>query len=137
MPDGKKAAFPWGMKREQIDRAIVALRNLRQKYPEYEDLTDQDLARRIIARYPMYGDVLGPVSESPTGLAALNAELGLTCPGRDEISSATLKILGLGPSWFTRLGAGTQATQIAALLVVLLWAAFYVLRWIVHGFAER
>jgi len=137
MPDGKRATFPWGVKTKQIERSLVVLQNLRQKYPEYSDLTDQDLARRIIAKYPMYRDVLSPISASYAPLEALYGDLGQACPGRNEVSSATLKTLGLWPSGFTRLKAGTRASQAAIGLVALLWTMFYTVRWIVRGFGPK
>src|SRR2546428_2946918 len=137
MPDGGTVAFPWGTKKEQIGRSIAALRNIRQKYPEYRELSDQDLATRIIAKYPVYRDVLGPFFASQTGLGAINAHVGLACRGRHEISPATLKTLGLWPSLFTRRRAATRTFQAAVGLVVLLWTILYSIRWIVRGFGPE
>lgn len=41
---------------------VEALNKLRQKYPEYRDIPDRELARRIIARYPEYRDLLQDVA---------------------------------------------------------------------------
>jgi hypothetical protein len=53
-----------------------ALQKFRKKYPEYNDIPDQDLAQQILKKYPKYQDVLGPwwlirpsVSLSPNGLS--------------------------------------------------------------------
>lgn len=39
-----------------------ALQKLRAKYPQYQDIPDQELARRIITKYPDYQDILGDVA---------------------------------------------------------------------------
>src|SRR3972149_10421798 len=42
-----------------------ALTEFRQRYPQYRDLTDGDLAQKLIAKYPQYRDLLGDVATSP------------------------------------------------------------------------
>lgn len=41
------------------------LRRLRQKYPQYADIPDQQLAQLILKKYPQYQDVLGDVAAGP------------------------------------------------------------------------
>ena len=52
------------------------LQRLRTQYPEYSDIPDQDLARRIIEKYPQYQDALGDI-------AAGNADTPQTQPATD------------------------------------------------------
>lgn len=41
------------------------LRDLRTRYPQYQDLSDAVLAQKLIAKYPEYQDMLGTVAASP------------------------------------------------------------------------
>lgn len=41
-----------------------ALQKLRAQYPEYSDLSDQDLASKVIKAYPEYQDLLGDVTQA-------------------------------------------------------------------------
>lgn len=38
------------------------LTKIRTKYPQYQDIPDQELAQKIVSKYPQYGDLLGDVS---------------------------------------------------------------------------
>lgn len=58
------------MPKDAIDR-------IRQKYPEYNDLSDQVLAQKILAKYPVYQDILGDVAaEAPQAPAPTPASTG-------------------------------------------------------------
>lgn len=41
---------------------VEILQRLREKYPQYHDIPDAELARRILAKYPQYQDALGDIA---------------------------------------------------------------------------
>ncbi|HLC41882.1 MAG TPA: hypothetical protein VJO34_09685 [Methylomirabilota bacterium] len=95
---------------------IEALKKFRQAYPQYRDIPDLELARRIRAR------------------ADLNSKWRVTAgeftPDPEVVKTRVIR----GPSYWW--WEDTGLTKVAAIFVALLWVAFYVVRWIVHGFAR-
>lgn len=45
-----------------MDRAVNAMRKLREKYPQYSSIDDADLARRVSAKHPQYKAVFAPLT---------------------------------------------------------------------------
>jgi len=59
------------------------MQKLREKYPEYNDMPDQELAQRVIAKYPVYEDLLGDIAkQAPT--EELSFEKAYALARRDE-----------------------------------------------------
>lgn len=48
---------------EKVESPNKVIANIRQKYPQYGDMTDQQLSAAIIKKYPQYKDVLGAESQ--------------------------------------------------------------------------
>jgi hypothetical protein len=91
--------------------SAMVMRNLRAKYPEYGDMTDQALAAAVVKKYPQYQDVLGDIAHPPNVVVAKE--------------NLTRRILTVG-LW-------------GLVPFAVVWAAFFFLRWILMGFrgAER
>lgn len=49
----------------QPDGGLV-LKNIRTKYPQYGDMTDQALASAVVKKYPQYTDVLSDIASPPS-----------------------------------------------------------------------
>lgn len=135
----------------QVRPAAESLDRLRKTHPEYDDIPDEDLVRRITAKYPQcrgaFGDVVKAYSftlclkqppfvrRAKTRDAAIDAYLSdveLWVPTRvlpEDIQNAEVL---WGRSLWMNLMAGWFGVAIAALL----WLAFYSVRWIARGFAR-
>lgn len=49
----------------ELERAMRTIAGLRKKYPQYEDLSDQNLATAVVKKYPVYADVFAPITSQP------------------------------------------------------------------------
>jgi hypothetical protein len=73
----------------------AALQKLRQKFPEHRNLSDQELALRVIKLYPVYEDLLGDIArESGPALVASYVTLQFW-PDENPRGAETLIALGI------------------------------------------
>lgn len=82
-----------------------ALQRLRAKYPQYNDIPDQELARRVISRHPEYQDILGDIAAGPARPAVA-----------PTVAPSSQQPLGLGERAYraaeTILGKGTLSPDV-------------------------
>lgn len=87
----------------------AALQKIRQKYPEYADLSDQELARRVLAKYPQYSDLVGEYiapRRSPQG-----GTINLLTPQGRQAATERVKYL-FTPSGPAMDPTGTQLSPV-------------------------
>lgn len=78
------------------DPQNAALYRLRQKFPEYRDLSDQEAALRVIKLYPVYEDLLGDIAREPGPAVAVASYWTLqTWPDENPRGAETLIALGV------------------------------------------
>ncbi len=86
------------------------LQRFRESYPMYRDVPDQELARRIVEKYPQYSDILGDVARGKTPAAPTETQEAR----RDSLQAVggTIGAIGggltLGPAGAV-IGAGVGA----------------------------
>jgi hypothetical protein len=55
---------PPGIRSKEFNLPQEYIGEIRRRFPEYDDLSDQELASRLLERYPDYEPVLGDVARS-------------------------------------------------------------------------
>jgi hypothetical protein len=116
----------------EMDRA-ARLRAFRQKYPQYNDMTDDALAWALAAKFPEYR---GLVANLPPGFVPVPDERSalLDKVRAADIRDVTVMRAGLTPRfawWWAHAGFSRLAIAVAALL----WLSFFAALWIARGFA--
>lgn len=69
-----------------------ALQNFRSKYPGYDDLSDQELASKLVAKHPEYNDILGNIASNGTAQIKTG---NLTPSGGEQVAGPTISPHGL------------------------------------------
>jgi hypothetical protein len=104
----------------ETEPAQEALRTFRAQYPQYNDLSDQALAQKIISKYPEYKDALTGIAAQPSpDVVARDAQEAATAPPIDRPPPQDVR--GPTPGFFELtkespvLGLGGQSVSPIAL----------------------
>jgi hypothetical protein len=90
-----------GPKAETPSDGPTVLKNLRSKYPQYSDLSDQALASSIVKQYPTYRDVLGDIATPPNllqrGWRAYQGRVESALKGKSDLAESAKQATGYAP----------------------------------------